>query len=78
MFDDQNAKVHVLQSSPCRPLEALNDFFDLFFRRLVLRRKGNHGRRVRMFISQTVHQVGKKYRVPRRTITSSSGLCLNK
>ena len=60
----QNAKIIVLQSGPCRPLEALDDFFDLFFRRLVLRRKGNHRRRVGMFVSQTVHQVGKKYRVP--------------
>ena len=63
MFHDQSAKVRVLQSGPCRQFEFLNDFFDLFFRRLVLRRKGDHGRRITISVVQAVHQVGKKFRV---------------
>jgi hypothetical protein len=59
----QNAKIIVFQPRPCRPLEALDDFFDLFFRRLVLRRKGDHGRRITISVVQAVHQVGKKFRV---------------
>jgi hypothetical protein len=64
MLYHQNAKIIVLQSGPCRPLKALDNFFDLLLRRLVFRGKGNHRRRVRTFVPQTVHQIGKKYRVP--------------
>jgi hypothetical protein len=39
---DQNAKVIVLQSGPCRSFEALDDLLNLFFRWLVLRRESNH------------------------------------
>jgi hypothetical protein len=52
---DQNAKVLFPQSGPCRRLEALDDFLNLFFRRPVLRRKGNHGRGIGIFVAQTVH-----------------------
>ena len=64
MFDDQNTKVLVLQSGPCRRLETLDHFLNLFFGRPVLRRESNHSRRIRIFVFQPVHQVGKKYRVP--------------
>jgi len=60
---DQDREVLFPQSGPRRPLETLDDFFDLFFRRPVLRRKGDHGRRIGIFVAQGVHQVGKKYRV---------------
>jgi len=64
MFDDENTKVLVAQSGPCRPLKVLDDFFNLLLCRLVLRPKSNHGRRVTIFVVQTVRQVGKKYRLP--------------
>jgi hypothetical protein len=64
MFDNKGAKIIILQSGPCRPLESLDDFLNLFVGRLVLRCKGNHGRRIGIFVPQTVRQARKKYRVP--------------
>ena len=64
VLNHQNTKVLVLQSGPCRPLESLNDFLNLFFGWLVLWRKCNHGRGIGICVLQTVHQVGKKYRLP--------------
>jgi len=63
MFDNKKTKIIVLQSGPCRQLEALDHFFDLFFGWPVFRRKCDHCRSVRMCVIQAVHQVGKKYRV---------------
>jgi hypothetical protein len=60
---DQNAKVLVAQSGPCRQLEALDHFLNLFFGRPVFRRKCDHRRSVRICVIQAVHQVRKKYRV---------------
>jgi hypothetical protein len=43
MFDDQNGKVIVLQSGPCRLLKILDDFLDLLVGWFVLGRKCDHG-----------------------------------
>jgi hypothetical protein len=50
MLYHQNAKVIVLQSGPCRPLKILDDFLDLLLRRLVLRCKSNHSRRIGILV----------------------------
>jgi len=64
VFNNQNTKVLVLQSGPCSFLETLDHFLNLLLRWLVSRRKGNHSRGIGIFVSQTVHQPDKKYRVP--------------
>jgi hypothetical protein len=63
VFNHENAKVIALQSGPCRLLKSLNYFCNLLLRRLVFRSKGNHGRRVRVRVIQTVNQVSKKHRI---------------